>query len=74
MFGLNMWIDRLGRVIGPLIGGILWDTLDYNVPFIISIYIGLCLLPIFIFAIRKLSPYMIEQVDIDTMGVIRIKK
>jgi len=74
MFGLNMWIDRLGRVIGPLIGGILWDTLDYNVPFIISIFLGLCLIPIFIVGIRKLSPYMIEQVDIDTMGVIRIKK
>lgn len=74
IFGLNMWIDRLGRVIGPLIGGILWDTLDYNVPFIISIYIGLCLIPIFIFAIRKLSPYIIEQVEIDTMGVMRLKK
>jgi len=74
IFGLNMWIDRLGRVIGPLIGGILWDTLDYNVPFIISIYIGLCIIPIFIFAIQKLSPYMVEQVDIDTIGVIRIKK
>ncbi|MBA7642736.1 hypothetical protein ES703_50444 [subsurface metagenome] len=73
IFGLNMWIDRLGRVIGPLIGGILWDTLDYNVPFIISIYIGLCIIPIFIFAIQKLSPYMVEQVDIDTIGVIGLK-
>jgi MFS family permease len=70
IFGLNMWIDRLGRVIGPLIGGILWDSLDYTVPFIISIYIGLCLIPVFIFAIRKLSPYMVEQVEFDK---IRIK-
>ena len=74
IFGLNMWIDRLGRVIGPLIGGLLWDTLDYNLPFIISIYIGLCLIPVFMFAIRKLSPYMVEQLDIDKIGVIRIKK
>jgi MFS family permease len=74
IFGLNMWVDRLGRVIGPLIGGILWDTLNYNVPFIVSIYIGLCLIPIFIFAIRKLSPYMVEKVEIDMMGVIRVKK
>jgi MFS family permease len=70
IFGLNMWIVRLGRVIGPLIGGILWDSLDYTVPFIISIYIGLCLIPVFIFAIRKLSPYMVEQVEFDK---IRIK-
>ncbi|MBY8986353.1 MAG: MFS transporter [Candidatus Lokiarchaeota archaeon] len=74
IFGLNMWIDRLGRVIGPLIGGILWDTLDYNLPFIISIYMGLCLIPIFMVAIRKLSPHMKEQVEIDKMGIIRIKK
>jgi len=74
IFGLNMWIDRLGRVIGPLIGGILWDTLTYNTPFIISIYMGLCLIPISVFAIRTLSSYMVEQVDIDTMGVLRVKK
>ncbi|MFX1572726.1 MAG: MFS transporter [Promethearchaeota archaeon] len=74
IFGLNMWIDRLGRVIGPLIGGILWDTLGYDVPFIISIYIGLCLIPIFIFAVRTLSPYMVEQVDIDKLGIMKIKK
>jgi hypothetical protein len=74
IFGLNMWIDRLGRVIGPLIGGILWDTLDYNLPFIISIYIGLCLIPIFMLAIRKLSPHMVEQVEIDKIGVLGFKK
>jgi MFS family permease len=74
IFGLHMWVDRLGRVIGPLIGGILWDTLAYNAPFILSIYMGLCLIPIFIFAVRKLSPTMTEKVDIDTMGVMKIKK
>jgi len=65
MFGLNIWIDQLGRVIGPLIGGILWDTLTYNAPFIISIFIGLGLIPIFIFAIKKLSFHLVEQIDRD---------
>ncbi|MBY9003082.1 MAG: MFS transporter [Candidatus Lokiarchaeota archaeon] len=65
MFGLNIWIDQLGRVIGPLIGGLLWDTLDYRAPFIFSIFIGLGLIPFMIFAIRKLSPYMVEQVKIN---------
>ena len=74
IFGLNMWIDRLGRVIGPLIGGVLWDTLDYNLPFIISIYIGLCLIPVFVFAIQKLSPYLEEQVTIDKIGILRTNK
>jgi len=65
MFGLHMWIDRLGRVIGPLIGGILWDNLSYSAPFIISIFIGLALIPIFIFAIKKLSFFVVEQIDRD---------
>ena len=66
MFGLNMWVDQLGRIIGPLMGGILWDTLTYDAPFITSIYIGLALIPIFIFGIRKLNPNMVEQVFNDT--------
>ncbi len=63
IFGLNMWIDQLGRVIGPIIGGILWVTLTYDAPFIISIYIGLCLIPIFVITIRIISPNMVEQVN-----------
>lgn len=63
MFGLNMWIDQLGRVIGPLIGGILWDSLAYSAPFIVSIFIGLALIPIFIFTIKKLSVFVVEQVE-----------
>ena len=73
ILGLYMWVDILGRVIGPMIGGILWDTLGYNIPFIISIYIGLFLIPIFMFALRILSPFMVEKVEIDTIGVVKIK-
>ena len=65
MFGLNMWIDQLGRVIGPLIGGILWDTLSYIAPFIVSTFIVLALIPIFVFAIKKLSFFVDEQVERD---------
>ena len=65
MFGLNMWIDQLGRVIGPLIGGILWDSLAYSAPFLVSIFIGLALIPIFIFAIKKLSFFVVEQIERD---------
>jgi MFS family permease len=65
MFGLNIWIDQLGRVIGPLIGGILWDSISYSAPFIVSIFIGLGLIPIFIIAIKKLSFHLVEQVERD---------
>ena len=66
MFGLNIWIDQLGRVIGPLIGGILWDSLAYIAPFIVSIFFILGLIPVFILAIRKLNPYLIEKVDLNS--------
>jgi hypothetical protein len=69
MFGLNMWIDQLGRIIGPLMGGILWDTLTYDASFIISIYIGLGLISVFILGIRILGPNMVEQVSNDTKSV-----
>ena len=65
MFGLNIWIDQLGRVIGPLIGGILWDSLSYKAPFLVSIFIGLGLIPIFVIAIKKLSFHLVEQVERD---------
>lgn len=43
-------------------GGFLWDNLAYNSPFIVSIFIGLGLIPFMMFAIRKLNPDMVEQV------------
>ncbi|TFG12504.1 MAG: hypothetical protein EU535_06175 [Promethearchaeota archaeon] len=60
IFGLHMWIDQFGRVIGPLIGGILWDNLGYDAPFIFAIFIGIGLIPVLVFSIRKLSPNMVE--------------
>lgn len=66
MFGLNIWIDQLGRTIGPLVGGILWDTLTYAAPFIISIFIGLGLIPVFIFAIKKISFHLVEKVEVNS--------
>jgi MFS family permease len=71
IFGLNMWIDRLGRVIGPLIGGFLWVTFTYEAPFVISIYIGLGVIPLFIFGIKKLEPYMVEQVNLELQRFLR---
>ena len=60
IFGLHMWVDQFGRVIGPIIGGILWDSLSYDAPFVFAIFIGLGLIPILIYSIRKLSPNMVE--------------
>lgn len=74
IFGLHMWVDRLGRVIGPLIGGFLWDNLTETAPFIFSIIIILCLIPVFVYAVRELSPYMVEKAEIDTIGIFEMRK
>jgi MFS family permease len=60
VFGLHMWIDQFGRVIGPLIGGFLWDNIGYDAPFVFAIFIGICLIPVLVFSIRELNPNMVE--------------
>ncbi|MFW9929842.1 MAG: hypothetical protein ACFFD1_10660 [Candidatus Thorarchaeota archaeon] len=37
-------------------------TISYDAPFIPSKYISLALIPLFIFAIRRLGPNMVENI------------
>lgn len=60
VFGLQTLFMDLGAIIGPIIGGILWDSYGFRAPFIFSISVELLLIPFFIFAIIKISPYLAE--------------
>jgi hypothetical protein len=38
----------------PIIGGLIWDTHGMKAPFVLSIFIELLLIPIYIIAVRKI--------------------
>ena len=62
LFGLQGWLGRLGGVLGPIIGGLAWDEFGTQSPFIISIFVELALIPIFILTLRTLEPVMEEKI------------
>jgi DHA1 family multidrug resistance protein-like MFS transporter len=63
LFGLSQWTSYLGAIIGPIIGGFAWDHLGHQIPFIISIFVELSLIPLYIIAIKALKPYMAEKLE-----------
>ncbi|MFX1363698.1 MAG: MFS transporter [Promethearchaeota archaeon] len=62
IFGMTQWMSFLGAIIGPIVGGLAWDHLGPQSPFIISIFIELSLIPLYITAIRILRPHMAEKI------------
>ncbi len=65
IFGVVQWMSFLGAIVGPIVGGLAWDHLGFQAPFIISIFIELSLIPLYITAISILKPYMAEKIEID---------
>ncbi len=65
IFGVVQWMSFLGAIVGPIVGGLAWDHLGFQAPFIISIFIELSLIPLYIIAISILKPYMAEKIEMD---------
>ena len=61
IFGIRQWVSLLGGVIGPIIGGYAW-VISHKMPFIISIFVELSLIPLFILALYALKPFVAEKV------------
>jgi MFS family permease len=55
IFGIISAFESVGFVIGPIIGGLVWDTISTITPFIISIIVEWALIPFFAFGIYILS-------------------
>jgi len=55
IFGIISAFESVGFVIGPIIGGLVWDTISSTTPFIISIIVEWALIPFFAFGIYILS-------------------
>ncbi|MHA1670389.1 MAG: MFS transporter [Promethearchaeota archaeon] len=63
IFGLAQWLSLFGAVLGPIFGGFAWEALGSSAPFIISIFIELSVIPLYIIAIKALKPHMAEKVE-----------
>ena len=63
IFGAAQWLGLLGAVLGPIIGGYAYDNIGPTMPFVISIFIELSVIPLYAIAIKTLKPYMAEKAD-----------
>lgn len=62
IFGLITSFDSIGMIIGPILGGLVYD-ISYTTPFIISILVEWTLIPFFIIGIRFLNPRVVETLE-----------
>jgi MFS family permease len=63
IFGLARWMSFIGAVIGPLIGGWTYAEFGSITPFVISIFVELSVIPLYISAIKFLKPHMAEKLE-----------
>ncbi|TFG18891.1 MAG: MFS transporter [Promethearchaeota archaeon] len=63
LFGASRWMSFFGAIIGPIVGGLAMDQIGFTSPFIISIFVELSVIPLYIIAIMLLKPYMAEKLD-----------
>jgi DHA1 family multidrug resistance protein-like MFS transporter len=63
IFGFKTWVAHVGEMIGPILGGILWDTSGETAPFLSSIVLEILLIPIFLTALAILSKQLVEKID-----------
>jgi len=63
IFGLITLLESIGMIIGPFLGGIVWETISPEAPFIISIIVEWSLISFFIVGIWILNPYLVESIE-----------
>jgi MFS family permease len=63
ILGMGDFFSASGNVVGPLIGGIFWDLSGPKSPFILSIFIELSLIPLYLIVAYVLIPNLTEKYD-----------
>ena len=63
IFGLITLFESVGMMIGPFLGGIVYDTISPQAPFIISIIVEWSLISFFIIGIWILNPHLVESIQ-----------
>jgi MFS family permease len=64
VFGLKSLFMQGGKIFGPIIGGLAWDNIGMTAPFMISIIVEICLIPLFWIALKFIIPNLAEEIDI----------
>ncbi len=60
ILGSGEFFQFIGAFIGPLLGGIVWDFIGPSFPFIISIFVELSLIPLYLVVVYYLIPHLAE--------------
>ncbi|MFX0038650.1 MAG: MFS transporter [Promethearchaeota archaeon] len=68
ILGIGEFFAFLGNVVGPIIGGIVWDLISHQFPFIISIFVELSLIPLYLLVVYNLIPHLAESYEIKVEG------
>jgi MFS family permease len=63
VFGATQWLSFLGAILGPILGGFVSDNFGLKSPFIISIFVELSVIPLYVIAITYLKKYMAEKIE-----------
>lgn len=65
IIGIGTAMANLGGAVGPFLGGLLWDNVSHAMPFIVTIFIEMALIPFYLIALKVVNPFMAEKVDSD---------
>jgi len=63
ILGFGEFFAFFGAVFGPILGGIAWDFIGPQFPFIISIFVELSLIPLYLAVVYLLLPHIAESYE-----------
>ena len=70
VLGVASAFNNGGAFFGPIIGGMLIDSFNPAMPFFVSVFVELALIPFYLLALNRLRPYYAEMALLDDTAVI----
>ncbi len=65
ILGICSVFVNIGSIIGPILGGFVWDVSGPKAPFMVSIFVELCLIPLYFIVVHLLLPHVAETYEKD---------
>lgn len=62
IFGAIEWMNLIGWIVGPILGGLVWDEYGFVAPFLLSIGFELILIPLYFVASKLLKKDIAEKI------------